>query len=135
MSSVTPKPTYAIDTVGLILHLEKRRLSADILDILRQTEVQRATIFIPSMVFAEILYLSEKKRISLTLNELFGYLEAQPDFIEYPLDQNVIWAAQQITDIPELHDRLIAATAKLMDYPLITNDQAIQNSAFVSTIW
>ena len=40
-----------------------------------------------------------------------------------------------ITDIPELHDRLIAATARIHNVELITNDPVIQASAFVRTIW
>lgn len=135
MSSATPKPTYSIDTVGLVLHLEKRRLGTNAQAALQQAEAQQATIFIPAMVLAEILYLSEKKRIGLTLEEFFAYLGVQPNFVEYPLDQHVIRAALEITDIPELHDRLIAASAMAMAHPLITNDETIQNSAFVTTIW
>lgn len=135
MSSSTPRPTYSIDTVGLVLHLEKRRLGAEAQAILQQAEAEQATVYIPAMVFAEILYLSEKRRIGLTFTELFDYLQAQPNFVEYPLDQNVIRVAYEIKDIPELHDRLIAATAKVMEHPLITTDATIQNSAFVETIW
>ncbi len=47
----------------------------------------------------------------------------------------VIQSAAQITDIGELHDRLIAGTARLLDLDLITNDPVIQASAFVKTIW
>ncbi|WP_420629650.1 PIN domain-containing protein [Candidatus Leptofilum sp.] len=135
MSSVTPKPTYSIDTVGLVLYLEKRRLGANAQAALQQAEAQQATIFIPAMVFAEILYLSEKKRIALTFKELFAFLDVQSSFVELPLDQCVIQAAYEIKDIPELHDRLIAASAKVKAHPLITNDVTIQNSTFVTTIW
>lgn len=47
----------------------------------------------------------------------------------------VVENASQITDIPELHDRLIAATAKSLNLDLITNDPKIQASQFVSTVW
>jgi predicted nucleic acid-binding protein len=47
----------------------------------------------------------------------------------------IIATAQAITDIPELHDRLIAATAVHLRLPLITNDTKISNSAHVQTIW
>ena len=47
----------------------------------------------------------------------------------------VIKASEQITDIRELHDRLIAGTARLLDLELITNDPAIQESSFVKTVW
>ena len=39
-----------------------------------------------------------------------------------------------INDIPELHDRLIAATARYLDLPLITNDPIIRDSSFVEVL-
>ena len=135
MNNATHTPKFAIDTVGLVLHLEKRLLAPDASAILRQTEAEQATIFIPAMVFAEILYLSERQKISTSLTELVDYLSQHPGFIEYPLDLSVVQAAQQITDIPELHDRLIAATAKALGTELISNDLKIGASSFVQTIW
>jgi len=38
------------------------------------------------------------------------------------------------TDIPKLHDRMIAATARYLDIPLITNDPEIKDSEFVNTL-
>lgn len=135
MNNATPKPKFVIDTVGLVLHLEKRRLEPEIISILQDAEDKKITIFIPAMVFAEILYLSERQKISTSLKDVSDYLSQHPGFIEYPLDINVIQSAQQISDIPELHDRLIAATAKVLDTKLITNDLKIQASAFIQTVW
>ena len=135
MNNDTPLPTFVIDTIGLVLHLEKRKLEPDTSTILQQAEAAQATIFIPAMVFAEILYLSERQRINTSLEGVFAYLRHYPGFVEYPLDLNVVNAAQQITDIPELHDRLIAATAKALGVKLITNDLIIEASSFVQTIW
>ena len=47
----------------------------------------------------------------------------------------IISAASQISDIPELHDRLIAATARNQLCSLLTNDPVIQAFSFLSTIW
>jgi predicted nucleic acid-binding protein len=48
---------------------------------------------------------------------------------------DVICAAAQITDIPELHDRIIAGTARLLNLELITNDPVIRASQFVKSVW
>ena len=40
-----------------------------------------------------------------------------------------------LDDIPELHDRLIAAEGKILNYSVVTNDPDIQASKFVETIW
>ncbi|MDA8138271.1 MAG: hypothetical protein M0036_06395, partial [Desulfobacteraceae bacterium] len=51
-----------------------------------------------------------------------------------PLSFEILKTASQIDDIPELHDRLIAATAKHLDLPLITNDPVISKSKFVTVL-
>jgi predicted nucleic acid-binding protein len=43
--------------------------------------------------------------------------------------------AFEISDIPELHDRIIAATAIHRNAPLITNDPVIAASKFLKTLW
>jgi len=47
----------------------------------------------------------------------------------------VIHSASQLTDIPELHDRLIAGTARSLGLELLADDSVIQASAFVKTVW
>ena len=135
MSNNIPTPTFVIDTIGLVLHLEKRRLEPKTSDILQKAEAEQTIIYVPAMALAEVLYLSERQKSKTSLNDVSDYMSAHPAFVEYPLNLRVIRAAQQITDIPELHDRLIAATAKALDTNLITNDLKIQASSFVQTIW
>ena len=126
---------YVADTVALIVYLEKRRLGADSQAVFDSAENSNTIIHIPAIVFAEILYLSEKQRISTNLQEVKNLLQTNLNFRESPLTQAIIETAAQITDIPELHDRLISATARLMNLELITTDAKIQTSAFVNTIW
>jgi predicted nucleic acid-binding protein len=118
---------YVIDTMGLVLRIENRKLNS--------SEAGDTIIHIPSFVFAEILYLSEKRRIKASLSQVSEYLNEFLCYKEYPLSFDVIQASSQITDIPELHDRLIAGTARLLNQSLITNDPVIQASGFVETFW
>lgn len=126
---------YVTDTVGLVLYLEKRRLGSDAQQIFDATENGKTIVHIPSMVVAEILYLSEKSRISLTVQDVKLHLKTFPYFRECPMTHAIIETAEKINDIPELHDRLIAATAKHLNLELLTNDTKIQSSAFVNTVW
>ncbi len=93
------------------------------------------TLHIPAIVFAENLYLSEKRRISLTLDQIAEYMTRFPHYHESSMSLAATQSAAQITDIPELHDRLIAGTARWLGLALITNDPIIQASAFVRTVW
>jgi len=115
--------------------VEGRKRGAVAKSIFEAVESGRAVIYVPGLVFAEILYLSEKRRIAASLSDVADYLAQYSGCREYPLSLAVIQAATQITDIPELHDRLIAGTARLLDLELMTNDPQIQTSVAVRTIW
>ena len=123
------------DTIGLVLRIERRQLSEKVKSIFDSVESGNTIVYIPVIVFAEILYLSEKQRTHTSIDEVEDYLKEYPNYKEYSLNFAVIQSTAEITDIPELHDRLIAATARYLDRELITNDSIIQASAFVKTVW
>jgi predicted nucleic acid-binding protein len=121
--------------MGLILRIEQRKSGPTSKAVFDSVESGNATVYVPALVFAEILYLSEKQRIRLSLQEVSDYLKQFPNCKVYPMDFAVIQSSAQITDIRELHDRLIAGTARLLNLDLITNDPIIQASSFVKTAW
>jgi predicted nucleic acid-binding protein len=135
MTNSTLTNKFVTDTMGLILQMEHRRLSLQVKEIFDNAESGGNIIYIPGIVFSEILYLSEKQRIEISINDVAEYLERHLNYIEYPLSFDVIKSAARITDIRELHDRLIAGTSLFLNLPLITNDPVIQSSEFVDTIW
>ena len=93
----------------------------------------QSTIIIPAIVLMEVLYLFEKNRIDISLFQTEDLLKSQNYQFE-PLSLEILKTASEITDIPELHDRLIAATARYLDLPLITNDPVIRASEFVDIL-
>ena len=135
MTSVSLASEYVTDTMALILHLENRKSSQTVKEIFDSADQDKTTIYIPAMVFAEILYLSERQRITLNLFEVEKHLKSFQNYRELPMSFEIVRNALQITDIPELHDRLIASNANHLDLELITNDPKIQASKFVRTIW
>ena len=92
-----------------------------------------STIIIPAIVLMEVLYLFEKSRIDISLLQTEDLLESQNYQFE-PLSFEILKTASAINDIPEMHDRLITATAKYLDLPLITNDPVIRDSRFVEVL-
>ena len=129
------KNRYVTDTMALVLRLEKRRLPEKVKNIFQAAEMNQAEIFIPAMVFAEIAYLSEKGRIELALPAVKQYLKDCPSIQESGITFEMIQATFTISDIPELHDRIIAGCAKLLGVDLLTNDPVIQDSSAVTTVW
>lgn len=126
---------YVTDTMGLVLRLEQRRMGVQAQAIFAAADKGQTLIYIPAMVLAEMLYLSEKGRISLTLADIATHQQNFLTYRDWPMSRTVLEAAAEITDIRELHDRLIAATARSLKAALITNDPVIQSSAFVKTVW
>lgn len=135
MTNATLADSYVADTVAFVLRIEQRRLGEQAQALFAAMEAKQITIVVPGMVFAEILYLNERGRISASLQDVVAYMQQHSHCQEYPLSQAVVDAAAQIQDIPELHDRLIAATARLLNVALITNDHKTQESQFVQTVW
>lgn len=93
----------------------------------------KSTIIIPAIVLMEMLYLFEKNRINVGLLQTEELFKSQNYQFE-PLNFDILKTAADINDIPELHDRLIAATAKYLGLPLITNDPVIIDSKSVEVL-
>jgi predicted nucleic acid-binding protein len=114
---------------------KKRKLPIAVKSIFQSADLGSVKIFIPAIVLVEIGYLSEKGRIDIGINDVLNHINSFPSFIEQPLTFAIVAESNKITDIPELHDRLIGATAFFLNHELITNDPLIQASSFVKTIW
>jgi PIN domain nuclease of toxin-antitoxin system len=127
---------YVVDTVALIWHLEKRRrLGAQARSVLQEADQGRHTIVLSGATLMEILYLSERRRISVDLTILKDLLARNQNYSVAPVNFEVIEATANIDDIPELHDRVIAGTAAWLNIPILTNDPDMTASRHVRTIW
>ena len=62
-------------------------------------------------------------------------MESALNYRFYPLDLSVIQIGWELKKIPEIHDRLIAATAKHLGLELITDDNKVRQSGYVQTLW
>lgn len=123
--------SYVTDTQAMVKFMmgkkvindaaQKAYLSADIGD---------AIIIIPAIALMEVMYLFERNRIETSILQIENLMECRNYQFE-PLSLEILKTAIEIDDIPELHDRLIAATARHLGLPLITNDPIIIKSKFV----
>lgn len=123
---------YVIDTQALIKFLNGQKVINDkINEILRIADEGKNIIIIPSVVLFEIGYLHEKGKIPISLKDIEDIVNNSINYAEERLSMSIIKTAFEIKDIPELHDRLIAGTAKYLNLPLITNDPIILKSESV----
>lgn len=126
---------YVIDTQALVKFMHGRKVINDKVDsILRRVDEGIDIVIIPSAVIFEIGYLHERKRIPISLVDIQNIVQNSINYVEEELTSGIIKTAFEIKDIPELHDRLIAGTARHLKVPLITNDPVILMSKYVKCI-
>ena len=95
-------------------------------------------IHIPSICLVELTYLTEKGRLPFAAREALIEVLDDPTgaCTLVPLDRLVAEALQlvQRTEVADLPDRIIAATALALQVPLISRDRKIRTSQ-IQTIW
>ena len=126
---------YVIDTQAFVKFSNGQKVINDKIDtIMKEADAGKHLIILPSVVIFEIGYLHERQRIPISLKMVRDIVKNSVNYMEEKLSLEIIEAAFEITDIPELHDRLIAGTARYLRAPLITNDPVILASRFVEFV-
>lgn len=127
---------YLADTVAIVRHLRGHSaLGPHAAGILQGADTGEHHIYLSAITLMEILYLSEAKRIDVPLVELIGLVSESANYEIVPVNTDVVLAAAEVDDVPELHDRIIVGTAKWLGVPLLTADEVISRSRHTRTIW
>ncbi|MDO8570971.1 MAG: PIN domain-containing protein [Candidatus Daviesbacteria bacterium] len=127
---------YVADTHSLIWFLTNDpKLGNNALGIFQKADKGEDVIIIPTIVLAEVSYISEKKKANIRFKEVIDKLKNSLNYVPYNLDLNIIQKTQDLIRIPELHDRIIIATAILVNAKILTKDDAIRKSGYIETIW
>ena len=118
--------------------LRPELLSQQAKDVFRQAQQQRLKMAVPSICLVEVTYLVEKRRLdSATRDFLLQALQDPESAVELvPLDYEVADALARVPrdEVPDMPDRIIAATAVHLGLPLVSRDRKIRASS-VTTIW
>lgn len=131
---------YITDTHALIWYLsDDRRLSRAALRAFTDAEQRRAFILVPSIVLVELVFLLQRERVPKALVDKAMVLsdEIGSEIRVVPLDLAV---AREVASfgpaaIPEMADRIVAATARVLQVPVLTADSEIAASKLVEVIW
>lgn len=87
---------------------------------------------------AEIVYLVEKSRLSVSAYEDLRAALSDPEYVieEAPFSAEVVEAMREVprAHVPDLPDRIVAATAAYLRVPVISRDGRIRSSN-VRTVW
>ncbi len=131
--------SFVTDTHGLIWYLiDSPRLGMKASSIFDACDRGECIIYIPTICLVEIVYLQEKGKIPFHFIRLLddAIKNQNTGLIPMPLTVEIVGALSAIPrdDVPDMPDRIIAATAHFLDAPLLTKDSHIQQSG-VRTVW
>ncbi|HSA60253.1 MAG TPA: type II toxin-antitoxin system VapC family toxin [bacterium] len=134
-------PSYVADTHAVIWHMmDSARLSTEARRRFQEADRGDAIIYVSVMTPIEMTYLFEKGKIPETVPLQFhatvedtGKDSYRISEISYELTK--IFREVPASLIPELPDRIIAATAHHLNLPLITKDRRIHDWKGITSVW
>jgi PIN domain nuclease of toxin-antitoxin system len=127
------------DTHAALWYLLKNpRLSAAARTFMDDAALAGHDIALSPISLAEIVYLVEKNRLPESAYDELKDALADPEYVidEAPLTASVVEALRQIprVDVPDMPDRIVAATALYLRVPVISRDGHIRSSS-IQTVW
>ena len=128
-----------LDTHAAVWHLrDPARLSSEARDRIRASVVEGSPLFVSIISLIELVYLVEKGRVpGGALKELKSGMEDPLAAIQVlPIDSTLLEAVERIprNAVPDMPDRIIAATALQRGLALVTRDRRLQESG-IETVW
>jgi PIN domain nuclease of toxin-antitoxin system len=129
-----------LDTHAVIWYLsDSKQLSPTARLIITTEERNGGSIFVSAISLIEVIYLTERGRLPLTaLQALENALEdATGSMVITPIDAAVATAVQNIprATVPDMPDRIIAATAMHLNAELVTKDRRLQAALGNRSVW
>lgn len=132
-------PRAVADTHTVIWYVKADpRLSPTAKEVIDEAAAEGDTILVSAITLVEIVYLVDKNRVDAATLEVVLQALGRPEavLVETPVDHAVAQAMRLVprTEVPDLGDRVISATAVLAGVPVISRDGKIRASR-VATIW
>jgi len=131
---------FVTDTHPLVWHLTKdAHLPRRCRRIFAQADAGRSIIWIPAIVLVEVIYLVEKRRLpAMLVGQVFVLLE--PPAVNYRLvglDLPILHTLQRVQReaVPDMPDRIIAATALSLGLPLLSRDRVMAAVDGLEVVW
>ena len=127
---------FVADTHALWWYLRSpERLPAAASAVFRLAETGNATIVVPAIAVAEFYFLSVKLGQPFAPSHLLDALASVGGIELSDLGRAQLEKLDLLTEIPEMHDRLIAAESMALDAPALTRDETLAASTQIETVW
>lgn len=130
---------FVADTHAVIWYiLNQDALSSSALEAFEAASASGDPVYLSAISVVEIHYLVEKGKLTAAFVDRLddALISANAALVVTPLTLEIARTLSQIprSSIPEMPDRIIAATALHLNLPLITRDRKIQAST-IKTVW
>lgn len=127
-----------LDTHTVLWYLERsQKLSSIARTAIENAIGEARDVYISAISLIEIVYLVERRRLPLAAIQRLqsALIDPKSGIFIASVDANVANALQNVPRdaVPDMPDRIIAATALHLGFPLITRDRRLQ-SAGIETI-
>jgi PIN domain nuclease of toxin-antitoxin system len=127
---------YLADTVAIVRYLRTHpALGKQAAKLLRSADQGDHHIYLSAISLMEVMYLSEAKRVDVRVDDLIELVSHSANYEIVPVGAEIVSVATGIDDVPDLHDRMIAASASWLGVPILTSDAVMSRSRHVNTIW
>lgn len=130
---------YIVDTHALIWHLEGNNLLGNAAR--NVIDDPASELVLPIVALAEAVFVVEKGRTAIpSVADLMGDVRRDARIEIVPLTEQILNASLSLTDIPEIHDRLIVATGINLEsvgetVQILTKDNEILLSKLLTVTW
>lgn len=129
-------PAYILDAHALFWSWrDPNRLGNAAASVFQELKRHEAIGLVPWIVVAELHYLTRKTPSALSVVEILRLLDRAPALRLESLNRRHLVAFDRLIDIPEMHDRMIAAVGLLHDATVVTRDPDIQAHPLVRSVW
>lgn len=132
-------PAVVVDTHSITWYLSRNpALSKAAEAALDRASAEGHPIYVPSVCLVELTYLVEKAKLPEAARQILIRALDDPSgpYVLAALDRRVAEALASVprSEVPDLPDRIVAATAVALQVPLVSRDRKIRASV-VNTIW
>ena len=129
-------PTYMTDTHSLLWAFTgPRKLGDNARRAFEEIANGESNLLIPVIVLVELIFTIEKKPVQADLEDILAAIQNSPNVEFVDFDYESALRLRDLGVVPEMHDRMIVATAIEYQAPLITIDESITTSGLVKVIW
>lgn len=114
-----------------------RRLGGSARSILQDPS---SKLVLPAIALAEACWIVERGRVAVSMADLIAAVHTDPNLEVVPLDRTIVMKSAMLSEIGEMHDRQIVATALVIaergePVQILSRDADIARSGLVEVVW